>query len=80
MEEKITSNHIIVLKCIIEEAKKQRRPIFACFIDIKKAFDSIWRQGLFYELLYDYGISYEFVNTISVTFHDIQVSAGMFYY
>ncbi len=25
--------------------------IYACFIDFKKAFDSIWHQGLFYKLI-----------------------------
>ena len=48
---KRTSDHIFVLKAIIEEAKSKRVPIYGCFVDLKKGFDTIWRQGLFYKML-----------------------------
>jgi hypothetical protein len=28
-----------------------KKQIFSCFIDLRKAFDSVWRKGLFYKLL-----------------------------
>ena len=43
MKGKRTSGHIFVLKCIIEEAKKRKKPIYACFVDLKKAFGTVWR-------------------------------------
>ena len=42
-----TSDHILVLKTIIDSYKLHKKPLFACFIDFRKAYDSVWREGLF---------------------------------
>ena len=31
-----TSDHICILKCVLEESKRSRKPIFGCFVDLKK--------------------------------------------
>jgi hypothetical protein len=31
--------------------KKLRKPLYACFVDLKKAFDSVWHTGLYLKLL-----------------------------
>jgi rubrerythrin len=46
-----TADHIFVLKCIIDQAKKKRQKVFVAFVDFQKAFDTIWRDGLFFKLL-----------------------------
>ncbi len=47
-----TSDHIYTLHTLIEKHVHQDKgKIYACFIDFKKAFDSIWHQGLFYKLI-----------------------------
>ncbi len=47
-----TSDHIYTLHTLIEKHVHQDKGrIYACFIDFKKAFDSIWHQGLFYKLI-----------------------------
>ncbi len=47
-----TSDHIYTLHTLIEKHVNQDKgKIYACFIDFKKAFDSIWHQGLFYKLI-----------------------------
>ena len=48
-----TSDHLFTLKTLIDThvKAKSRGKIFACFIDFRKAFDSIWHQGLFYKLI-----------------------------
>ena len=48
-----TSDHIFTMRCVIDRYVKNSKGgrIYACFIDFKKAFDSIWHQGLFFRLL-----------------------------
>jgi hypothetical protein len=41
--------------------------LYMCFIDFKKAFDTVWREGLFYKLLKT-GISQKFVNLLINTY------------
>ena len=48
-----TSDHVFVLKTIVDKyvlnAKKGDK-LFACFIDLRKAFDTVWHDGLFLKL------------------------------
>jgi len=48
-----TSDHIFTLRCIIDRyvTNTSGGKMYACFIDFKKAFDSIWHEGLLYKLL-----------------------------
>uniref|UniRef100_A0A4W5RDT1 ribonuclease H n=1 Tax=Hucho hucho TaxID=62062 RepID=A0A4W5RDT1_9TELE len=48
-----TTDHIYTLHTLINKHVHQKKEgkIFACFIDFKKAFDSIWHEGLFYKIL-----------------------------
>ena len=50
-EKSRTTDHIFTLKTIIDKYKKKNKKVFAAFIDLKKAFDTVWRLGLFYKLL-----------------------------
>ncbi len=68
---KRTSDHIFVLKCILEEAKINKKPIYGCFVDLKKAFDTVWRNGLLYKLLSQYDVSTKFVKIIQNLYKDL---------
>ena len=46
-----TADHIFSLKSIVDKYKTKKKKIFAAFIDLRKAFDTVWREGLFYILL-----------------------------
>ena len=48
-----TSDHIFTLRTLIDKYVKQvlRGKLYTCFIDFRKAFDSIWHDGLLYKLL-----------------------------
>jgi hypothetical protein len=60
-----TADHIFVLKTIIDKHINQKNEkIYACFADFKKAFDSVWHEGLFLKLL-DNKIDGHFYNSFS---------------
>ena len=46
-----TADHIFVLKTILDSLFKNNKSLDVCFVDFKKAYDSIWRKGFFYKLI-----------------------------
>ena len=46
-----TSDHIFVLHSLIEILKTRKKKLFCTFVDFSKAFDSVWRMGLWQKLL-----------------------------
>lgn len=48
-----TADHIFTLKTLNDKYVNQVKngKIYACFVDFKKAFDSVWHEGLFLKLL-----------------------------
>ena len=48
-----TADHILTLKTLLDKKMNTNRndKVYACFIDFKKAFDSVWHQGLLFKLL-----------------------------
>ena len=51
---------IIDLPAPLDYYKSKRKPMFACFIDFRKAYDSVWREGLFLKLILN-GCSRKFI-------------------
>ena len=49
------SDHLLVLKTLIDVYANSGKKLFACFVDFQKAFDSVWRTMLFYKLI-KYGL------------------------
>jgi hypothetical protein len=45
-----TSDHILTLKTLIDKYFRKNKYICACFVDLKKAFDTINRKALLYKL------------------------------
>ena len=46
-----TSDHLLTLKSIVKKyVTIGKEKLYACFIDFKKAFDSVWQVGLFNKL------------------------------
>ena len=42
-----TVDHIFLLRTFIKTYISQNKYFYTCFVDFSKAFDSIWREGLF---------------------------------
>ena len=45
-----TADHIFVVKTLINKCLHKGKKLYLCFVDFKKAYDSVWRNGLFYSL------------------------------
>ena len=46
-----TSDHLLTLKAVVNKYVTQgKNKLFTCFVDFKKAFDSVWHQGMFHKL------------------------------
>ena len=58
-----TYDHILTMQTIMSKYKKQRKNLYAIFIDFRKAFDSVCRQALFYKLAQS-GVTGKFYNVL----------------
>ena len=58
-----TNDHILTLSTIVSKYKKRGAPIYAVFVDFKKAFDSVCREALFLKLA-KLGITGKVFNTL----------------
>jgi hypothetical protein len=45
-----TSDNIYILNTLIQKHKHEKRKLYACFVDLSKAFDNVWRHGLLYKM------------------------------
>ena len=46
-----TSDHLLTLKAVVKKyVTMGQKKLFGCFVDFKKAFDSVWHEGLFYKM------------------------------
>ena len=45
-----TYDHILTLNTITSKYKKMKKPVYAVFVDFRKAFDSVCREALFLKL------------------------------
>ncbi len=45
------SDHLLVLKTLVCHYNNNGKKLYTCFVDFKKAFDSVWRLGMIYKLI-----------------------------
>ena len=47
-----TTDGLLLFKTLVNKyINCNKKQFYSCFIDLRKAFDSVWRKGLFYKLL-----------------------------
>ena len=64
-----TTDHVFVLHSLLEILKVRKIKLF--FVDFRKAFDSVWRLGLWRKLLQN-GINEKFLQVIQNMYRDIK--------
>ena len=45
-----TANYVLTLKTLIDKYLNRNQKLFICFVDFRKAYDSIWHKYLFHKL------------------------------
>ena len=65
-----TSDHIFVLNTILNSYFANGKPVYSCFVDFSKAYDSVWRDRLVYKLILR-KFSYRFISLISSMYHGL---------
>ena len=59
-----TSDHILTVKSLVNKyVSDNKGKIYSCFIDFRKAFDTVWHEGLF-QKLEETNITGNFLNTL----------------
>ena len=68
-----TSDHLFIVRNLMEKYKKNKKSLFLCFIDFRKAFDTVWHAGLLFKLV-SVGISSKFYAIIKSMYHNVQLT------
>ncbi|MCO5590480.1 hypothetical protein L7F22_044450 [Adiantum nelumboides] len=55
-----TIDHIFTLRCLIDQTRVKKRRLYCCFVDFRKAFDTVPRERLFRRLM-DLGVGEEMI-------------------
>ena len=66
-----TTDGIFVLNSLIELLKAQKKTLFCAFIDLKKCFGSIWREGLWTKLS-TYGLGSKMMNILKSIYQNVK--------
>ncbi|PVD21538.1 hypothetical protein C0Q70_17336 [Pomacea canaliculata] len=65
------SEHIFILRQILEQSNEWNTPLYINFIDLEKAFDSIHRESL-WKILRHYGVPAKLVQVIAMLYSDFK--------
>ena len=65
-----TSDHICVLNTLPNSYFANGKPVYSCFVDFSKAYDSVWRDGLVYKLIRR-KFSFRFISLTSTMYHGL---------
>ena len=69
-----TSDHLLILRFLIDKyVNSKGGKLFACFVDLQKAYDTVPRIKLFYSLLKDYSIGGNFLKILQKIYENNQV-------
>jgi exonuclease III len=73
-----TVDHVLVLKTLIDKyiMQQNRKYLYVCFVDLKSAFDTVWREAMIYKLLKN-GIDGLFLNIIKDMYKSVNMRVKM---
>ena len=57
---------------VINDIKEREGKVFACFLDVRKAFDTVWINGLLYKLFSKLGVEVKMFAMIKALYTDVE--------
>ena len=66
-----TTEHIFVLRNVIEQSLEWNASLYTCFVDYEKAFDSVHRETL-WRIMQSYGIPSKFIRIVKLFYSNTQ--------
>ena len=66
-----TSDHLFVINTIFRKFTSMKKDVYLCFVDFRKAYDSVWREALLLKLL-RIGIKGNFFGVIESMYQDCE--------
>lgn len=67
-----TTDQLFVMRTLVEQARKEKRPLYTCFVDFQKAYDTVPRD-LLWSKLQRIGIGDEFLRAVQALYADVPV-------
>ena len=71
------SDHVFTIKTVINKYLKENKKLYLCFVDFRKAYNSIWREALFYKLSAYYDVSTNFINILHNMYKKVHLSVRL---
>ncbi len=70
-----TSDSIFIVKTLLNKyVNHEKKKVYGCFVDLRKAFDSVWRNGLLYKLLQNNDLGIKLYKTLKSMYQDTTAS------
>ena len=66
-----TTDQVFVIQSLVDIFLKRGKKLYIAWVDYAKAFDKVWRQGLFYKMLKQ-GLSAKIVNIVKSIYANIK--------
>lgn len=71
-QKKSTIDCLFILQAIVNKQLSKKKKLYCAFIDFKKAFDLVYRNGIWYKLC-QIGVSLKFVKSIKAIYNSVKV-------
>ena len=68
-----TINHIFSLHCLITYFQNKKQPLFCAFLDLARAYDTVWRYGMFSKLAQS-NITGNFLNIVKAMYRETKAT------
>ena len=71
------SDHVFTIKTVLNKYLNENKKLYLCFVDFRNAYNSIWREALFYKLSAYFDFSTNFINILQNMYKKVHLSVRL---